>query len=174
MTERKARMFEISNDYIISALAIGLMVLAGQLYLKKPLSSAVNSLVKSIMGFIVFNVGVALFLSAANDLRSLVNIACGIHAEANTNTYFQTKGIYYVPVMVLGFILHLLLEKYLVKPEKRIANMGGCHVITRYRCCDLRFIQLDPDRCRFNSHLCLVVQHSAKDRRQADNNHPRR
>ena len=131
MTERKARMFEISNDYINSALAIGMMVLAGQLYLKKPVSSAVNSLVKSVMGFIVFNVGVALFLSATNDLRNLVNIACGIHAESNTNVYFQTKGIYYVPVMALGFILHLLLEKYLVKPEKRIANMGGCHVILR-------------------------------------------
>ena len=124
-------MFVISNDYIISALSIGMMVLAGQLYLKKPVASAVNSLVKSVMGFIVFNVGVALFLSAANDLRSLVNISCGINAEPNTNIYFQTKGVYYVPVMILGFILHLLLEKYLVKPEKRIANMGGCHVILR-------------------------------------------
>lgn len=124
-------MLGISNDYIISALAIGLMVLAGQLYLKKAISSAVNSLVKSVMGFIVFNVGVALFLSSANDLRSLVNVSCGINAEPNTNIFFQTKGIYYVPVMIFGFMLHLLLEKYLFKPEKRIANMGGCHVILR-------------------------------------------
>lgn len=117
--------------FALTMALMGLLAAGAQAVVKKPPTALFSAAMKAMTGFVMFNLGVGAFLSAANAMRLLATAAFGVKAAPNTNVYFQTQGLYYIPVMILGFLLHLLLVKYLMPPGKRTVHMGGCHVLLR-------------------------------------------
>lgn len=122
---------QVGNYFNLTALLFGAVVVTMQVVNKKAFAQVFAAGIKSIIGFIIFNTGVSVFLNSANNMRLLAEKAFDISAPANTNIYFQTQGIYYIPVVIFSFLLHLLIERYLVPEKMRYVNMSGCHVLIR-------------------------------------------
>ena len=121
----------IDLDCVVTACMFGVLVMAAQAMMRKSAGQIFCSAVKAVTGFLIFNTGVFVFLDTANRLRLLATAAFGVEAPANTNAFFRANGIYYVPVMAFGFLLHLLIERKLVPEGRKIVYMGGCHVLLR-------------------------------------------
>ena len=115
----------------VTACMFALLVIAAQTVMRRSAEQIFCSAVKAVTGFLIFNFGVFVFLDEANRLRLLATVAFGVAAPANTNEFFRSNGIYYVPVMAFGFLLHLLIERKLVPDGRKIVYMGGCHVLLR-------------------------------------------
>lgn len=121
----------IDIDCVVTACMFGILVIAAQLVMNRSAEQIFCSAVKAMTGFFIFNFGVFVFLNEANQLRLLATAAFGVVAPANTNDFFRSQGIYYVPVMAFGFLLHLLIERKIVPDGRKIVHMGGCHVLLR-------------------------------------------
>lgn len=100
-----------------TSLIMGLIALIGLLLQKKSATDVVSGTVKTVIGFMVFNIGSNAMSSVIVTFTELFNTAFGIEGvttqvELATALALDTYGTEVALVMVLGFVVNLMVAKF--------------------------------------------------------------
>jgi PTS system ascorbate-specific IIC component len=100
-----------------TALIMGVIALIGLLLQKKSATDVISGTVKTVIGFMIFNIGSAWMSTKITEFTSLFNAGFGIQGvttqvEVATGLALNTYGTEVAVVMVLGFIFNLLFAKF--------------------------------------------------------------
>ena len=110
-----------------TALIMGLVALIGLLLQKKSAVDTISGTVKTVIGFMVFNIGSNAMSAVVNDFTTLFNTAFGIagvttQVELATALALDTYGTEVALVFVIGFVMNLVFAKF--TPFKSIFLTG--------------------------------------------------
>lgn len=110
-----------------TALIMGVIALVGLLLQKKSGTEVVSGTLKTVIGFMIFNIGSSAMSAVVNNFSTLFNLAFGIEGvttqvEVATALALSTYGTEVAMVFVLGFIFNLLIAKF--TPFKAIFLTG--------------------------------------------------
>lgn len=100
-----------------TALIIGLVALVGLLLQKKKTSEVINGTVKTIVGFMIFNIGSGAMSGVVNNFSALFNAGFGVEGvttqvEVATALALNEFGTEVALVFVLGFVFNLIFAKF--------------------------------------------------------------
>lgn len=100
-----------------TSLIIGLIALIGLLLQKKPAQEVVSGTAKTIMGFMIFNIGSAAISQIVENFTVLFNNGFGIdgvttQVEVATGMALNTYGTEVALLMLVGFVANLIVAKY--------------------------------------------------------------
>ncbi|MBW9213126.1 MULTISPECIES: PTS ascorbate transporter subunit IIC [Terrabacteria group] len=100
-----------------TALIIGLVALVGLLLQKKKSSEVISGTVKTIIGFMIFNIGSGAMSGVVNNFSKLFNLGFGVEGvttqvEVATALALNEFGTEVALVFVLGFIFNLIIAKF--------------------------------------------------------------
>lgn len=121
----------IDNLLQQTAIIIGLMVVLGQIAMKKPFTQILQGFIKCIIGYNIFNLGISCFISVINYLGLMISYVLDIPTVEMSGTFLADYGVYYGPIIGFGFMLHLLIERFVVPKKYRFVYMGGGHFLLR-------------------------------------------
>ena len=96
-----------------TALIMGLIALIGLLLQKKSATDVISGTMKTVIGFMVFNIGSNAMSTVVQTFTDLFNIAFGIEGvttqvEVATGLALNTYGTEVAMVMLLGFVVNLI------------------------------------------------------------------
>lgn len=128
-----------------TALIIGLVALVGLILQKKKASEVIEGTVKTIIGFMVFNIGSAAMSGVVTNFSKLFNIGFGVdgvttQVEVATALALNEYGLEVALVFVLGFIFNLIFAKY---TRFKAIFLTGQHFLYFAAVLSLVFIALD-------------------------------
>lgn len=100
-----------------TALIVGLVAFIGLILQKKSTQEVIEGTTKTILGFMIFNIGSGAISGVVNNFSTLFNAGFGIEGvttqvEIATGLALNTYGTEVALVFVLGFIFNLLIAKY--------------------------------------------------------------
>lgn len=100
-----------------TSLIMGLIALIGLLLQKKSATDVISGTVKTVVGFMVFNIGSNAMSSVVGTFTSLFNAGFGIdgvttQVELATALALDTYGTEVALVMLLGFVMNLVFAKF--------------------------------------------------------------
>ncbi len=100
-----------------TALIMGLIAMIGLLLQKKSANDVISGTLKTVIGFMVFNIGSNAMSSVVTTFTELFNTAFGItgvttQVEVATGLALNTYGTEVAMVMLLGFVMNLLFAKF--------------------------------------------------------------
>ena len=100
-----------------TSLIVGLVAFIGLLLQKKSAEEVISGTTKTILGFMIFNIGSAAISGVVNNFSLLFNTGFGIEGvttqvEIATGLALNTYGAEVALVFVLGFIFNLLFAKF--------------------------------------------------------------
>lgn len=100
-----------------TSLIVGLVAFIGLLLQKKSAEDVISGTTKTILGFMIFNIGSAAISGVVNNFSLLFNTGFGIdgvttQVEIATGLALNTYGAEVALVFVLGFIFNLLFAKF--------------------------------------------------------------
>ena len=110
-----------------TALIMGVIALVGLLLQKKSATDVMSGTMKTVIGFMVFNIGSNAMSACVTTFTDLFNAAFGIEGvttqvEVATGLALDTYGTEVALVMVLGFVANLIFAKF--TPFKAIFLTG--------------------------------------------------
>ncbi len=100
-----------------TALIVGLVALIGLILQKKSIDEIISGTTKTILGFMIFNIGSSAISGVINNFSALFNAGFGIEGvttqvEVATGLALNTFGTEVALVFILGFVFNLLFAKY--------------------------------------------------------------
>lgn len=100
-----------------TSLIVGLVAFCGLLLQKKKAEDIISGTVKTIIGFMVFNIGSGAMSGVVTNFSTLFNTGFGIsgvttQVEVATSLALNTYGTQVALVFVLGFIFNLIIAKF--------------------------------------------------------------
>ena len=100
-----------------TALIVGLVAFIGLLLQKKSANEVISGTTKTILGFMIFNIGSGALSGVVNNFATLFNAGFGIEGvttqvEVATSLALNTYGTEVALVFVLGFIFNLIFAKF--------------------------------------------------------------
>lgn len=100
-----------------TALIMGMIALIGLLLQKKSATDVISGTMKTVIGFMVFNIGSGAMSSVVQTFTELFNMAFGIEGvttqvEVATGLALNTYGTEVAMVMLLGFVMNLVFAKF--------------------------------------------------------------
>lgn len=100
-----------------TALIMGLIALIGLLLQRKSAADVISGTMKTVIGFMVFNIGSSAMSSVVTTFTTLFNTAFGIEGvttqvEVATGLALNTYGTEVALVMMLGFVVNLIVAKF--------------------------------------------------------------
>lgn len=100
-----------------TALIVGVVALVGLILQKKSLSEIISGTTKTILGFMIFNIGSGAISGVVTNFSTLFNTGFGIQGittqvEVATSLALNTYGLEVALVFVLGFVFNLLVAKF--------------------------------------------------------------
>lgn len=100
-----------------TSLIVGVIAFIGLVLQKKKSSDVISGTMKTIIGFMIFNIGSAALSGVVNNFTQLFNTAFGIagvttQVEVATALALDTYGTTVALVLVVGFIANLLFAKF--------------------------------------------------------------
>lgn len=100
-----------------TALIMGLIALIGLLLQKKSATDVISGTMKTVIGFMVFNIGSNAMSTVVQTFTDLFNVAFGIEGvttqvEVATGLALNTYGTEVAMVMLLGFVVNLIVAKF--------------------------------------------------------------
>lgn len=133
-----ALLAQIRNTSII----VGLIAMIGLILQKKKSSEIISGTMKTIIGFMIFNIGSGALAGVVNNFTNLFNTAFGIagvttQVEVATALALDSYGSVVAMVLVVGFISNLVIAKF--TPFKAIF-LTGQHFL--YFACVLALVLL--------------------------------
>lgn len=120
-----------TNIFSETSFIIGIMVIVGLIFSKKSVSQIIQGFLKTIIGYQMMMMGTTAFIGVINNLGVLVSVVFDTPAITMETNFMTNYGQYYGPVLGLGFILHLIFERFLVPKKHRFVFMGGGHFLLR-------------------------------------------
>jgi len=118
--------FLINEVFVEAPVFLGLVALIGLLLQKKTSAEVLEGTIKTVVGMIILNSGIGVFLGSLSPLTSLLNNSFGITGVLPDcfgpyGVAMQTYGVEIPMAFVLAFVLHLLLVRIL--PFKNTKNV---------------------------------------------------
>ena len=118
--------FIINEIFIEAPVFLGLVALVGLLLQKKSSADVLEGTIKTIVGIVILNAGIGVFLGSLLPLTTLMNSSLGIQGVLPDcfgpfGIAMQTYGVEIPLAFCLAFILHLLLVRIL--PFKNTKNV---------------------------------------------------
>lgn len=107
-----------NNLFGVPAFLIGLIVLTGLLLQKAETSKVVSGTLKTIMGFMIINVGAGVIVGALNIFQPLWAEVFGLSAGSMPSNYMGFDvfngmyGSYIALVMAIGFLVNVLIARF--------------------------------------------------------------
>lgn len=100
-----------------TALIMGLIAMIGLLLQKKHATDVISGTMKTVIGFMVFNIGSSAMSGVVQTFTDLFNVAFGIEGvttqvEVATGLALNTYGTEVALVMLLGFVVNLIVAKF--------------------------------------------------------------
>ena len=100
-----------------TSLIMGIIALVGLLLQKKSATDVMSGTMKTVIGFMVFNIGSNAMSACVTTFTELFNTAFGIEGvttqvEVATGLALDTYGTEVALVMVLGFVVNLIVAKF--------------------------------------------------------------
>lgn len=100
-----------------TALIVGMVALVGLLLQRKPAEDVISGTVKTIIGFMIFNIGSGALGGIVTNFSELFNSGFGIdgvttQVEVATNLAMNSFGLEVALIFVLGFVFNLLFAKF--------------------------------------------------------------
>lgn len=100
-----------------TALIVGLVAFVGLLLQKKSMEDVISGTTKTILGFMIFNIGSGAISGVINNFSKLFNAGFGIEGvttqvEVATGLALNTYGTEVALVFILGFVFNLLFAKF--------------------------------------------------------------
>jgi ascorbate PTS system EIIC component len=100
-----------------TSLIMGVLALIGLLLQKKPAKDVISGTVKTVVGFMVFNIGSSAMSGVVSTFSTLFNTAFGVNGvttqvEVATGLALGQYGTEVALVMIFGFLCNLLFAKY--------------------------------------------------------------
>lgn len=100
-----------------TSLIMGIIALVGLLLQKKSSKDVINGVVKTVVGFMVFNIGSSAMSAVINTFMALFNAGFGINGvttqvEIATALALDTYGTEVALTMVMGFVWNLIIAKF--------------------------------------------------------------
>lgn len=128
-----------------TALIVGLIAFIGLLLQKKSAVEVISGTIKTILGFMIFNIGSSALSNIVNNFSTLFNTGFGIEGvpvqvEVATALALNKYGTEVALVFVLGFIFNLLIAKY---TRFKAIFLTGQHFLYFAAVLTLVFIALD-------------------------------
>ena len=110
-----------------TSLIVGLIALIGLLLQKKSATEAISGTAKTIMGFMIFNIGSSAISTIVANFTTLFNTGFGIdgvttQVEVATGMALNTYGTEVALVLLVGFVANLVIAKF--TPFKAIFLTG--------------------------------------------------
>ncbi len=110
-----------------TALIMGLIALIGLVLQKKSATDVISGTMKTVIGFMIFNIGSGAMSTVVNNFTELFNTGFGIEGvttqvEVATGLALNTYGTEVALVMLLGFVVNLIVAKF--TPFKAIFLTG--------------------------------------------------
>ena len=107
----------IINQTRNTALIIGVIYILCLLLQKKSTKDVVNGVVKTVIGFMVFNIGSGAMNGVINNFMNLFNAGFGIQGvttqvEVATALALNTYGTQVALTMVMGFVFNIVIAKF--------------------------------------------------------------
>lgn len=136
-----------------TSLIVGLIALIGLLLQKKSASEVISGTMKTVMGFMIFNIGSNAISAVVTNFTTLFNTGFGIdgvttQVEVATSLALNTYGTQVALVLLVGFIANLLFAKF--TPFKAIF-LTGQHFL--YFACVLALVFI---ACGFNDVVTII------------------
>lgn len=122
----------VANVFTQTAVIIGGVALVGLIASKKPFGVVVQGFLKTVIGFYIFTAGVTAFIGPMNYFQTMVTQVLHTPGTTLSTEYMVKYGIYYGPVLFGGFLLHLLIERFIIPKKYRFVYMGGGQFLLRY------------------------------------------
>jgi PTS system sugar-specific permease component. len=137
-----------------TALIVGLIALIGLLLQKKSATDVISGTVKTIIGFMIFNIGSSAISTIVTNFTTLFNAGFGIEGvttqvEVATGLALNTYGTEIALLMLIGFVANILIAKF--TPLKSIF-LTGQHFL--YFACVLGLILISAG---FNSFWVVMI-----------------
>jgi len=121
----------IKNIFTQSAIIMGLIALLGLTAAKKDFNTILQGFLKVVIGWAVYQIGISAFTSNMNPLMNMMSKAFNAPSR-EIGFYWENNFAYiYGPVIILGFLLHLLIERFIVPEKWRYVFLGGGHFLLR-------------------------------------------
>ena len=100
-----------------TSLIMGVIALVGLLLQKKPATDVISGTMKTVIGFMVFNIGSNAMSAVVQTFTDLFNTAFGIEGvttqvEVATGLALNEYGTEVAMVMLLGFVINLIVAKF--------------------------------------------------------------
>ena len=122
--------FLISEVFIQAPIFLGLVALIGLLLQKRDADEVLDGTVKTIVGIVILNAGIGVFLNSLLPLTSLLNQAFGVTGVLPDcfgpfGVTMQTYAVEVSIAFVLAFVLHLLLVRIVPIPTFKNVFLTG-------------------------------------------------
>lgn len=121
----------VSNIFTQSAIIMGLIALIGLIAAKKDFTTVLQGFLKVLIGWAIYQIGISSFTSNMNPLMNMMSDAFNAPSQEIAFYWENNFAYMYGPVIILGFLLHLLIERFLVPETWRYVFLGGGHFLLR-------------------------------------------
>lgn len=121
----------INNLLQQTAVIIGGMVILGKIADRKSFTEILQGFIKAVIGYTIFSLGINSFIGVMGDLGTMISNVLNVPDMKLSATYLTDYGMYYGPIIGFGFLLHLLIERFLIPRKYRFVYMGGGHFLLR-------------------------------------------
>lgn len=121
----------IDNLFTQTSVIIGLITVVGLIASKKSISEIIQGFIKTLVGYSIFGLGIGCFVGVMNYFQEMLAVVFNVPAVTLSTEFTNSYGYLYGPVIVSGFLFHLLLERFVVPQKYRFVYMGGGHFLLR-------------------------------------------
>ncbi len=121
----------VNNILQTTPIIIGMVVVIGLIAQKKTFGQIVQGFIKCLIGYQIFVMGIGAFVGVINYMQEMVAYVFSVPTMTLNSDFISGYGMYYGPVIGLGFFLHLLIERFLIPKKYRYVYMGGGHFLIR-------------------------------------------
>lgn len=137
-----------------TALIVGLVAFVGLVLQKKKADKVIEGTTKTVLGFMIFNIGSSAISGVINNFSTLFNTGFGIEGvttqvEVATGLALNTYGTEVAMIFVLGFVFNLLFAKF---TRFKAIFLTGQHFLYFAAVLGLTFIGLG-----FSSPVVIIV-----------------
>lgn len=122
--------FLISEVFIQAPIFLGMIALIGLLLQKRDSDEVLEGTIKTIVGIVILNAGIGVFLNSLLPLTSLLNNSFGVtgvvpDAFGPFGVAMQTKAVEISIAFVFAFVLHLILVRLIPIPTFKNVFLTG-------------------------------------------------
>lgn len=121
----------VNNIFTQTSIIMGLVAAVGLIAAKKDFGTVLQGFINVILGWSIFLIGNSAFNTNLTYFGNLLSKVFDLPVVTVANDWQVNQGYLYGPVILIGFLLHLLMERFIVPKKYRYVFLGGGHFFLR-------------------------------------------